>query len=236
MPPTLRATRLKSPAAWAYKRGRAGRFVMLLPLFPLQLVVFPGEELRLHIFEPRYQQLINECRELGTPFGIPAYADEQLAKVGTELTLEKTFKTYPEGEMDVLTLGRRVFRLTSFVREVPGKLYSGGEITFLENAAEEFGVTVEELDRQYAQFHKLIGTEHHMPDGEVSNLSFRIGHEVGFTLDQKVTLLSMDKESDRQLMILDHLNRVNKTLRATDDTKRRVRGNGHFARPPKLDL
>lgn len=209
---------------------------MLLPLFPLQLVVFPGEELKLHIFEPRYQQLINECRELGAPFGIPAYVDRQLAKFGTELTLEKTFKTYPEGEMDVLTRGRRVFRMTSFVRKVPGKLYSGGEVTFPENAAEEFGATVEELDRQYAQFHELLGTGHHMPDGEVSNLSFRIGHEVGFTLQQKVTLLSMDQESDRQLMIVDHLNRANKTLQAANDTKRRVRGNGHFTKPPKLDL
>ena len=209
---------------------------MLLPLFPLPLVVFPGEALKLHIFEPRYQQLINECRDLGTAFGIPAFADGQLAKVGTELTLEKTFKTYPEGEMDVLTEGRRVFRLTSFVREVPDKLYSGGEVTLLENAAEEFGITVEELEHQFALFHELLGTGHHLPDGDTPNLSFRIGHEVGFTLDQKVTLLSMDKESDRQLMILDHLNRVNKTLRAADDTRRRVRGNGHFAKPPKLDL
>jgi len=209
---------------------------MLLPLFPLQLVVFPGEELKLHIFEPRYQDLINECRESGSPFGIPAYVDDELAKFGTELTLEKTFKTYPEGEMDVLTLGRRVFRLTSFVREVPGKLYAGGEIEVIENAEEEFGITVEELDHQYALFHEWLGTGQVLPTGNTANLSFRIGHEIGLTLKQKVTLLSMEKESDRQLMILDHLNRVNKTLRATDETKRRVRANGHFTKPPKLDF
>ncbi len=209
---------------------------MLLPLFPLQLVVFPQEELKLHIFEPRYQQLIQECRETGAPFGIPAYVDGELAKFGTELSLEKVFKTYPEGEMDVLTVGRRVFRMTSFIREVPGKLYSGGEITFLDNATDEFGITVEELAHQYEQFHELLGTGHQLPVNDLPNLSFRIGHEVGFTLKQKVTMLSMDKEADRQLMILEHLYRVNKTLRAADETKRHVRANGHFAKPPKLDL
>ncbi len=209
---------------------------MLLPLFPLQLVVFPGEALKLHIFEPRYQQLINECRELGTPFGIPAYIDGSLAKFGTQLTLEETFKIYPEGEMDVLVHGRRVFRLTSFIREVPGKLYSGGEVTLFENTAEEFDIAVEELERQYAEFHQLLGAERSIPKTDAPNLSFQIGHEVGFTLHQKVALLSMEKESDRQLMILDHLNRINQTLRAAEDTKRRIRGNGHFTKPPKLDL
>ncbi len=209
---------------------------MLLPLFPLQLVVFPGEELKLHIFEPRYQQLIRECQESGAPFGIPAFIDGELAKFGTELTLEKVFNTYPEGEMDVLTLGRRVFQLTSFVREVPGKLYAGGEIEVLENVGEEFGITLEELELQFAQLHELLGTGHQMPSKELPNLSFRIGHEVGFTLKQKVAMLSMNKESDRQLMILEHLHRVNSTLRAADETKRRVRGNGHFTKPPKLDL
>jgi hypothetical protein len=209
---------------------------MLLPLFPLQLVVFPGEELKLHIFEPRYQQLINECRELGTAFGIPGYIDGELAKFGTELTLEETFKIYPEGEMDVQTLAHRVFRLTSFVREVPGKLYSGGEVTYLELADEESGDVVDGLDHLYAQFHELLGAARALPDGGEPNLSFRIGHEVGFTLKQKVTLLSMEKESDRQSMILDHLDRLIPTLRAADDTKRRVRGNGHFTKPPKLDL
>jgi len=208
---------------------------MLMPLFPLQLVVFPGEELKLHIFEPRYQQLINECRESGAAFGIPGYVDGELAKFGTELTLEETFKTYPEGEMDVLTLGHRVFQLTSFVREVPGKLYSGGEVTFLEDAKES-GDVLDGLDHLYARFHEWLGAARALPDDGEPNLSFRIGHEVGFTLKQKVAMLSMDKESDRQSMILNHLGRLNTTLSAADDTKRRVRGNGHFTKPPKLNL
>jgi Lon protease-like protein len=209
---------------------------MLLPLFPLQLVVFPGEEVKLHIFEPRYKELINECRENQSTFGVPAYLDGRLADYGTELSLEKTFKTYPGGEMDVLTSGRRVFELKAFVRDVPDRLYSGGEVTLIENAPEEFGITVEELAHQFAVFHQLLGTGHTLENAEGPNLSFRIGHAIGLNLAQKVQLLSMQKESDRQLFILDHLNRMNKTLQAADETKRRVRGNGHFTKPPKLDL
>ena len=66
--------------------------MITLPLFPLQLVVYPGEKLNLHIFEPRYKQLIQECQEQGTTFGIPAFIDSEIMSIGTEIELLKIEK------------------------------------------------------------------------------------------------------------------------------------------------
>ena len=74
-----------------------------LPLFPLKLVAFPGERLNLHIFEPRYKQLIRECSENQITFGIPAFIDNKIVNIGTEIKLEKIENTYENGELDAVS-------------------------------------------------------------------------------------------------------------------------------------
>lgn len=63
-----------------------------IPIFPLNLVAYPGEKLNLHIFEPRYIQLINECNTEGKTFGIPVVNNKELLEYGTEMKLEKVQK------------------------------------------------------------------------------------------------------------------------------------------------
>ena len=103
-----------------------------LPLFPLKLVAFPGERLNLHIFEPRYKQLIRECSENQITFGIPAFIDNKIVNIGTEIKLEKIENTYENGELDVRTLGIGVFRIEKFYSQAPNKLYAGADIERLE--------------------------------------------------------------------------------------------------------
>ncbi|MCL4691877.1 MAG: peptidase, partial [Candidatus Hydrogenedentes bacterium] len=103
-----------------------------LPLFPLQLVVFPGEKLKLHIFEPRYKQLVGECQGEGITFGIPAYLEGRVAEFGTEMRLLNIFRTYENGEKDVLVEGVAAFQLLRFQRAIPDKLYSGGDVLVIE--------------------------------------------------------------------------------------------------------
>ena len=83
----------------------------LLPIFPLNLVVFPGEKLNLHIFEPRYIQLIQQINESGKSFGIPPYLKGVMSTVGTEMLLTSIEKTYDNGNMDVKTVGISVFSI-----------------------------------------------------------------------------------------------------------------------------
>ncbi len=208
----------------------------ILPLFPLELVVFPGEHLRLHVFEPRYKQLIVECRDKSVSFGIPAYINGGLAEYGTEMTLEVISKTYDDGEMDILTKGRRVFRLERFIRDVPGKLYSAGEITFVENRETETASAKDSLSQRFRRLHELLETGYERTDFSAPNLSFQLGQEVGLTLYQKIKLLSLERESEREALIMEHMEEVIPKLEAVGETKRRIQGNGHFHRFPTLEL
>ena len=76
-----------------------------LSLFPLNLIVYPGEDLNLHVFEPRYRQLINECLEEERTFGIPAFINNKLPGYGTEMHVTTLHKRYPDGRMDIKSKG-----------------------------------------------------------------------------------------------------------------------------------
>src|SRR5438067_144361 len=94
-----------------------------IPIFPLALVVYPGESLNLHIFEPRYRQLIKDCLDNKKPFGIPPVIKEDVHEYGTLLEIAEVSKTYDNGEMDIKTRGIKVFRILEVIRSVPDKLY-----------------------------------------------------------------------------------------------------------------
>ena len=82
-----------------------------IPIFPLELVVYPSEELNLHIFEPRYKQLISECHTNGRLFGIPAVIGNRMQDYGTLVRLKEITNVHENGEMDIKTEGDRVFRI-----------------------------------------------------------------------------------------------------------------------------
>src|SRR5208283_36795 len=89
----------------------------LLPLFPLQLVVFPGNLVPLHIFEERYREMVGEAETSGTEFGIVRTIahgeDNGIANTGCTVTVESVVKRYPDGRFDVVTRGRRRFQIVS---------------------------------------------------------------------------------------------------------------------------
>lgn len=207
-----------------------------LPLFPLQLVVFPGEKLKLHIFEPRYKQLIGECRDENITFGIPPYTDGRVAEYGTEMRLINIFTTYDDGRMDILTEGVAAFHLDEFIRNVPEKPYHGARVTVLGNDPVAYEITTEELAKQYLRLHELMKTNYTRETFSTKNVSFQLAQEVGLKLSQKVELLSLEKEADRQLMLVNHLHTIIPMLEGVQDTRRRIRGNGHFKTFPPLDV
>jgi hypothetical protein len=88
-----------------------------IPIFPLGVIVYPGEDLNLHIFEPRYKQLINECHSQKKAFGIPAVIDNKLQDHGTLVKITEISKLYDNGEMDIKTVGTEVFRILELIRK-----------------------------------------------------------------------------------------------------------------------
>src|SRR3982750_1886338 len=96
-----------------------------IPIFPLGIVVYPGEQLNLHIFEPRYKQLISECQTDKKLFGIPSVIEKTMQEFGTLMQVAEVTTVYDNGEMDIKTQGREVFRVLEVIKEIPDKLYSG---------------------------------------------------------------------------------------------------------------
>ena len=206
---------------------------MFLPLFPLELVVLPGQHLPLHIFEPRYKQLLNECRHEGITFGIPAAIEGRLAEYGTEMKLVEVFKEYESGEMDVLTRGIGAFRLVKYLRDVADKLYSGAEVESIENdPACSRELRYKAIER-FVALHKVLDHKAETPEENAENLSFVIGHYVGFSLTQKVQLLSITREEERLEFIIAHIERTLPQVEQAAKLQKKIGGNGHMKDFPR---
>lgn len=104
----------------------------ILPFFPLGVFLFPGEDLPLRIFEPRYLQLINEARDAGITFAIPFVADSEPGDYGCEVKLKEVVAESPKGQMVIVVESVNVLRINSITQQMSGKLYSGGSVTVVE--------------------------------------------------------------------------------------------------------
>ena len=106
---------------------------LTLPVFPLQLVVLPGETLVLHVFEDRYKELVNDCLTNHANFGIPFVQKSRLSDFGTEVSILKILRTYTNGEMDIEVKGISCFKIIHFTRVLKPKLYGAASIELLED-------------------------------------------------------------------------------------------------------
>ena len=197
-----------------------------LSLFPLNLIVYPGEDLNLHIFEPRYRELISECLEEEKTFGIPAFINNKLPGYGTEMHVTTLHKRYPDGRMDIKSKGLGVFRLVNFENPVSGKLYAGGEVELVE-PGDSFSAHSSALMERLEQLYTLLQIESDY-DIATSNLSYKVAHKVGLSVEQEYELLTLDSEAERQLFLIQHLNNVLPVVSDMERTKQRIRMNGHF--------
>jgi len=200
----------------------------LLPLFPLNLVVFPGEKLNLHIFEPRYRQLVRECLENDTTFGIPPYLDDTLSEIGTEMRLLSVEQTYSSGELDIKTMAVGVFRINKFYRQAQGKLYAAGQVEDVvqDNVADP--VLRDTITRQVRQLYEALGLRKLLLELAPDYCIFDVAHHIGFSTEQEYQLLATTSEQERQEMVHDHLDTILPVVLETERLKERVRLNGHF--------
>src|SRR5437016_9306537 len=112
----------------------------LLPLFPLQVVVFPRTQLPLHIFEDRYKEMVGDAIRDNSEFGVVLAKEEGIVNAGCTVKVEKVLQMYPDGRMDVLTRGQRRFEILTLNEE---KNYLQGEVRFFDD--EDFDPTPEAL-------------------------------------------------------------------------------------------
>jgi ATP-dependent Lon protease len=208
----------------------------ILPLFPLSIVVFPGEELKLHIFEPRYKQLIHDCKKDGLSFGIPPYIEGKSLYVGTELKLKEIKTVYEDGKMDIIATGIGWFEIAEFYRILHGKLYPGGKIirktwdieSDIVLSARLVGL-IEEL------YHIMKITNVPIPDAQAFKTHI-IGHKLGLNIEQEIHLLTLGDEVSKQKYLISHLESLIPILVETENLRKKAEMNGHFQNiiPPGL--
>jgi Lon protease-like protein len=199
-----------------------------LPMFPLSLVVFPGERLRLHVFEARYKQLLRECIQDGSTFGIPVVIEQSVASIATEVRLASVQRSYPGGEADIIVEGLQRVEISEFHRVSRGKLYPGGEISWLSNYDDPESDVQESVIELLENFYQILGMNRHI-DSSVANLrAYQIGHKAGLNLQQEYELLTFDRERDRLRFLRDHLRRIMPVVEEAERLKIRAKLNGHF--------
>jgi Lon protease-like protein len=184
-----------------------------IPIFPLGIVIYPGESLNLHIFEPRYKQLIAECNSAKKLFGIPAVIDKKLQDYGTLTRLDEITEIHENGEMDIKTTGEKVFRAI---------------VTYPENHEEGNPELMRRVINSIYELHRLLNVQKDFKKEAEQLNAYDVAHHIGLSLQEEYELLNLFDERQRQEYLKRHLAKVIPMVAEMEQLKVKVKLNGHF--------
>ena len=194
------------------------------PLFPLGLVLLPGEVVPLHIFEERYQVMIDECLDQGREFGIVWLADDELKHVGCTAAITELLERMDDGRMNILCRGSSPFRLLRRIDTLP---YPAGDIELLDDADEEpSDGTAEEARERYADLVQRV-TDERPPERDVAAMgAYEMAGSIDFAPEAKQGLLEARSEEERMQLITELFGTTMKRLDYVERSLERARSNG----------
>jgi Lon protease-like protein len=199
--------------------------VPLLPLFPLEVVLLPGIPLPLHIFEPRYKEMIGECRANNAPFGIVRALDEGIADVGCTAEIVTVTNEYADGRLDLVAEGRKRFEVLELNQE---RSFLRAEVLLVPD---ELSIPAPEEKARAVQFHleilSLAGAVQDLSAADPSALSFHLAGSLPLDLDFKQKLLAMRSEGERIRAVAAYFEGILPNLRRAARAREKAGGNGH---------
>lgn len=198
-----------------------------IPFFPLSTIIFPGNYLNLHVFEPRYKQLVKDCVESEKPFGIPTFLDGKVREYGTLVSIDTIEKTYSDGKMDIKTNVESVIKIQSFLNPMKQKLYAGGHVEVIDDEDDSSFSDRLLLCDKVRRLYEILDFETDI-DPEEEFLSYYIGNNIGLKLGQEFQMLTIRSERDRISFLTEHLSRSIPIIEEMEKVKTRIRLNGHF--------
>jgi hypothetical protein len=208
----------------------------LIPIFPLEVVVYPGDGLNLHIFEPRYQQLINDTVKSKKPFGIPTVVNGKVAGLGTTVALTQVANVQPDGQMDIKTLGQGIFKIVRLQKLFPGKLYSAAEVEFLDNDETGDASRLRTVLADVKKLHRLLAVKKKLSKPDTKLTSYDLAHHIGLSLTQEYALLGLRTEVERLNFLKRHLDQFLPAVDAMESLKEKINLNGHFKHLPGFEI
>ena len=207
-----------------------------IPIFPLGIVVYPGEELNLHIFEPRYKELIIDCRDNKKLFGIPSVINNKVSEMGMLMELVEITEVYDNGEMDIKTKGLQVFRILEVIKTLPDKLYSGAIVNYPDNEEKGNRALMINVIKAIRELHNILKVtkDFKKPDEEL--WSYDIAHHAGMSLEEEYELLQLLHELQREEYLKQHIIKVLPVVSEMETLKSRIKLNGHFKNLSGYDI
>lgn len=205
----------------------------LIPLFPLQLVVFPRTRIPLHIFEPRYKEMVDEAIRDNSPFGIVLAKEDGILNAGCTVMIEKVLEMYPDGRLDIMTCGQHRFEIVALNEE---KAYLQAEVEYFDD--EDDSPAPSELrDLALANYRALSGLGsargHSDPDFEDRQVSFQVAQAVP-DLDFLSLMLRERSESGRLRQFNQFVAEYLPRQRTIERMKALSPRNGHGPKPAGL--
>jgi len=197
----------------------------LLPIFPLELVLFPGTQLPLHIFEERYKEMIAECQAQKRPFGVVRAMNQALAEVGCTAEIVEVVKKYEDGKLDILCEGRQRFEVVQLNQE---RSFLRAEVAFFDDEPDTpLAEHTQRAIESYNELMKLVDSEAETPEPDEPQLSFHLVSALPVDLDFKQTLLASRSEAKRIAMTAEYLTAVLPRMKRAIKAREKAGGNGH---------
>jgi ATP-dependent Lon protease len=198
-----------------------------IPLFPLNVVLLPGANLPLHIFEPRYREMVKNCLEENSPFGMLLALPDGVAGIGCTAEILEVARRYSDGRMDIQTIGRSPFRVVELFKQ---KELLEGNVEFLEDGetSPDPGLQRKLLELYEACYALVFEDYPRLPkDDHAMEISYRVADSLPLDLLWKQQVLELRSEIDRQERLLAYLREWAPHLQKSKAKSQRAGGNGY---------
>ena len=157
-------------------------------MFPLTIFPLPGEMVPLHIFEPRYRELLKDAEERDISFGIYFNHAINATKLGSLVKLESVIKRYPGGESDIIVKCQDLFRMETLFRSFKEKTYPGGEVEFWQ--IDIHSPVRARLAKEFEEFMRLLKISKFPSPCSV----FHVAIELGLDFDDRLKFVLLESE------------------------------------------
>jgi Lon protease-like protein len=193
-----------------------------IPLFPLDVVLMPGAEIPLHIYEPRYKVMVARCLDEKLEFGLILAANQSVATMGCTAEIVRKIREYPDGRVDILAAGRAIFHLVELIEE---KEYYEGSVEYavddsFNTDTEQESQLVQLFDRCHAQ---MFGKPSASPtDLFPESLAYRMAAMLPVELEKRQALIESRSERERRELLLRWMERFLPRLIAQQKARQRA--------------
>ena len=202
-----------------------GQTIERFPLFPLGLVLLPGEKLPLHIFEDRYKQMIGECLEEEREFGIIWLADDALKDVGCAARITRVLERFDDGRMNIVVEGTTPFRLE---RRIGDLAYPAGDVELLDDEPGTDDAALERARKSYADLVEEVTDARPEPDALAELDAYGMAATLEIAASAKQALLELRAEPARLEQLEALFDEALKRIRTATRVAEQASGNGHL--------